>query len=233
MSGRAAWDTDGRGKAPSPVHDSLMILEEVARCGSGVTAREISTNLRMPRATAYRLLNLLVEEEYLVRLPDLRGFALGVRVGQLQAPAAVHLSRAAHDAVEGLRSRMRAGIHLAVFGRGGILTIDADPDFPLYSPDAIYRRSRATALGRLLDEYRNGAGEERDERDPEATGPAFTIQLGELRDGYGCLAVPIFVESAVTPTAGLAFSGPVDRVLAVADDLRGLRSTVRQLERLL
>lgn len=210
----------GRGPAPSPVHDSLMILEEVARCGSGVTAREISANLRLPRATAYRLLNTLVAEEYLVRLPDLRGFALGARLGQLQVPAAVHLSRAAHDTLGALRNRMRAGIHLALFGRGGIQAIDADPDFPLTSPDAVYRRSRATALGRLLDADASGDA-------------AFTMQLGELREGYGCLAVPIFVDGATAPAAGLAFAGPVDRVLAVADDLRALRSTAHQLERLL
>ena len=55
-----------------------------SHCGPGVTAREISDNLAMPRATTYRLLNLLVQDEYLVRMPDLRGFALGRKVVQLR-----------------------------------------------------------------------------------------------------------------------------------------------------
>jgi len=45
----------------------LSVLEEVARCGTGVTAREVNDNLLLPRATIYRLLNLLVQDEYLVR----------------------------------------------------------------------------------------------------------------------------------------------------------------------
>jgi hypothetical protein len=43
----------------------------------------MSENLGFPRATTYRLLNPLVQEEYLVRLPDLSGFALGLKVVQL------------------------------------------------------------------------------------------------------------------------------------------------------
>src|SRR5579859_1661338 len=41
----------------------------------------------MPRATVYRMLNFLVAEEYLVRMPDLKGFALGVRVAELTGGA--------------------------------------------------------------------------------------------------------------------------------------------------
>lgn len=48
-----------------------------------MTARELSGHLGLPRATAYRLLNLLVADEYLVRTTDLSGFALGAKVAQL------------------------------------------------------------------------------------------------------------------------------------------------------
>ncbi|MDT7644069.1 MAG: hypothetical protein QOC75_1069, partial [Pseudonocardiales bacterium] len=74
------------GRQPRAVRNALAALAEVVSAGPGVTASEISAALRLPRATTYRLLNLLVAEEYLVRLPDLRGFALGARAGRLAVP---------------------------------------------------------------------------------------------------------------------------------------------------
>lgn len=230
------------GSKPMAVHDSLRILEEVARCGPGVTAKEITTNLSLPRATAYRLLNLLVQEEYLVRLSDLRGFALGVRVRHLVAPRLVHLSRAVREVMEELRSHSRAGIHLATFGRSGVEAIDIDPDFPLHGHDAIFRRSAATALGLLLDSYRypdrmsSGTHPQarcQDGRPWSSGSPGFAIQLGKLRSGFGCLAVPIFVDGAPLPAAAIALSSTIRRVQEAAADLTMLQSKARQLEHLL
>jgi hypothetical protein len=50
------------GRQPKAVQSALRVLEEVARAGVGVTAKEIAENLSMPSATAYRLLNLLVAD---------------------------------------------------------------------------------------------------------------------------------------------------------------------------
>lgn len=72
-----------RGREPGAVDNAFAIIEEVARSGAGVSAREIAENLEMPRATAYRILKHLVQQEYLVRSPDLSGFALGHRVRRL------------------------------------------------------------------------------------------------------------------------------------------------------
>lgn len=55
--------TELRARQPKAIHSALTVLEEVARAGAGVTAREISESLGLPRATAYRLLNLLVQDE--------------------------------------------------------------------------------------------------------------------------------------------------------------------------
>ena len=76
------------GRQPKAVRSALAVLEEVVAAGPGVTAKEISAALRLPPATTYRLLNLLVADEYLVRLPDLKGFALGRRAARLALPAA-------------------------------------------------------------------------------------------------------------------------------------------------
>jgi len=53
------------GRQPRAVRNALSVLQQVARAGPGVTAKEISAGLRLAPATTYRLLNVLVEEEYL------------------------------------------------------------------------------------------------------------------------------------------------------------------------
>jgi DNA-binding IclR family transcriptional regulator len=80
------------GRQPQAVRCALEVLRTVAQAGPGITAKEISTRLQLPPATTYRLLNLLVGDEYLVRLPDLTGFALGARFAELIGfAAASHL----------------------------------------------------------------------------------------------------------------------------------------------
>jgi DNA-binding IclR family transcriptional regulator len=77
-------------RQPAAVDRAFAVLEAVARLGPGVTTRELVDALPMSRATIYRILKHLVAEEYLVRTPDLRGFALGARVRALaNAPAPV------------------------------------------------------------------------------------------------------------------------------------------------
>lgn len=71
------------GRQPKAVQSALQVLEAVALAGTGVTAKDIAEHLSMPSATTYRLLNLLVADGYIVRLPDLSGFALGPRMGLL------------------------------------------------------------------------------------------------------------------------------------------------------
>ncbi len=81
--------TDPSRHHPSTVSNSLDILEVVATLGlGGVTAKEIAGALHLPQATAYRLINSLVAEEYLVRTSDLRGFGLGARLNGLVTAAA-------------------------------------------------------------------------------------------------------------------------------------------------
>ncbi|MET0931794.1 MAG: helix-turn-helix domain-containing protein [Aeromicrobium sp.] len=76
-----------RGRQPMAVDHAFAILEEVARQGPGVGARQIVEAVDMPRSTVYRILKHLVQEEYLVRSPDLSGFALGARLEMLSVPA--------------------------------------------------------------------------------------------------------------------------------------------------
>jgi IclR family transcriptional regulator, acetate operon repressor len=67
----------------SSITRALRVIEAVAAAGDGVTAKAIARRLSCPLPTVYRALGTLVEEGYLVRLHDVRGYGLGYRVAEL------------------------------------------------------------------------------------------------------------------------------------------------------
>ena len=234
-------DGDLRARQPKAIHSALTVLEEVARSGAGVTAREVSDNLGLPRATAYRLLNLLVQDEYLVRMPDLKGFALGRKVVQLAdlvAPARPPL--AAREVIDRLRSGTRGGIHLVRYDLDRLRIVDPDPDFPFSDEPRIMKDLGASALGRLLLA-------ETDNRIADAVGAAppalasivrdahrhgFATQLGELVPDHGCIAVPIRDHTGQL-VAGLGYSASLDRLREPGALLANLENSARELAPLL
>lgn len=233
-----------RARQPKAIHSALTVLEEVARCGAGVTAQQVSAGLDMPRATTYRLLNLLVQDEYLVRMPDLRGFALGrkvVELAHLVAPAPPPL--AAREVLGRLRSSVRGGVHLVRYESERIRIVDADPDFPLSDEQRIVRQIDTSAIGRLLlhELVRTGTdwtGLVARPKDSAAALVAevdrlgYARQLGELTPGYGCLVVPIRDANGGL-VAGLSLSAPSTRVEQPAALLDLMLDGSRQLQPLL
>lgn len=209
-----------RARQPKAVQNALAVLEAVAHAGPGVTAQQISDVLGMPRATTYRLITLLVEDEYLVRLPDLRGFALGHKVAELagmtQQPAPAPLPRAVRSVLADVRSAVRAGVHLARYDASGIRDLDVDPDFPLLDEAALRATPGASAMGRL-----HAVG---------GRGPVH--QTGAFAKGFGCLALPVLGEGGQL-VAGLTLSAPVSRIEAPGEALTLLRGAVARLEPLL
>lgn len=204
------------GRQPRAVRAALAVLEEVARAGPGVTAQQIAAALGLAPATAYRVVNLLVADEYLVRLPDLKGFALGRRVADLAVAALPpRPPLAARRCVGRLRERTRWGVHLAVFVNHRIRLVDPDPDHPPTDEASLTARPASSALGKLL------LAESDDRRLPSADLARYaalgrTEQYGELRPGRACLAVPVRSPLTGALVAGLAVAGPSDR-LAVPD----------------
>lgn len=142
---------DLTGRQPKALVSALQLLEAVARAGPGVTAAELASATGLARATAYRLVNLLVEQEYVVRLPDLSGFALGTRVaGFVEAAAPVRVCAAVRAELLQLRAGMRPAVHLYVVRAGAVRSADPDPSSPLGVADGDLARHRCVAdvLGR-------------------------------------------------------------------------------------
>lgn len=218
------------GLRPRALRNALSVLEEVVSAGPGVTAKEISAALGLSPATTYRLLNLLVAEEYLVRLPDLRGFALGRRAARLSVPQAPQPCTAARIVVAELRHQVRWGVHLATFTTGRLAMSDPDPDHPPADEALLARYPHVSSLGKLLlaDQPAAHRADSRELRRftphtitdhaglhrelAAVSDTSIARQRGELRPDRGCLAVPVRSPTTGVLVAGLALCGPPDRI---------------------
>ncbi|WP_019182005.1 IclR family transcriptional regulator [Microbacterium yannicii] len=132
------------------VGQALAVLEEVARSGPTLSANGIARALGMPRTSAYRLINSLVSEEYLLRHPDLDGFVLGVRVVELAHLVAPTRPAPTPDVLGALRAETGEAVHLVRYQRGRVVIVDEDPRQPLVSIERTRRQLASTAIGRLL-----------------------------------------------------------------------------------
>lgn len=167
-----------------------------------MTAHEISARVGLPRATTYRLLNLLVQHEYLVRLADLSGFALGAKVGDFAAQADRGAARRdVARIVADVRTRVRGGVHLADLSGHRVRVTDVDPDFPLSDPHRIVSDLSCSAWGRLILA----------ETTPAARTSPYALQVGELVPGFGCFAAAVHLSDGRL-VAGLALALPAVRL---------------------
>jgi DNA-binding IclR family transcriptional regulator len=206
------------GRQPKAVQSALRVLEEVARAGAGVTAKEIAENLSMPSATAYRLLNLLVADGYIVRLPDLSGFSLGHRMAVLvDAAVAPSVCTAAREVLAEVRLSVRFGVHLFYFTNTALRSADVDTEFPPPVEEAVLNRNlHASAVGRLLLAEKQDidglvtVSDDLIKRLEAVREQGFASQTGELRNDSACVAVPVRAPSGAL-VAALAMSGRADQ----------------------
>ncbi|SDC60237.1 transcriptional regulator, IclR family [Geodermatophilus telluris] len=243
-----AIDRGLTGRQPKAVQSALAILETVARVGAGVTAKEVAEELGLPPATTYRLLNLLVGEEYLVRLPDLHGFALGRKAARLTgATGAAPVCTAAREVVADLRGRVRCGVHLVLCTPSTLHCADVDPDHPLQAPELVERHLHASAPGKLLlaeqDDWQDVLGPTRLHRltDRTVVRPAdldgelgetrrrgWAVQGGQVHADLSCAAVPVrspagaLVAALVFTVRGVDPAAPAAHAVPAADFARRL-----------
>lgn len=246
-------DSSFSGRQPKAVQSALRVLEAVARGGTGITAKTVAAELDLPSATTYRLLNILAGEGYLVRLPDLSGFALGHKVGVLiDAAVAPTVCTAARELLAEFRLTVRFGVHLAYFTNSGIRIADEDPEYPLQHDESFLNRNlHAGALGKMLLAEKD---------DPlsllSASGLAaitrativtrselaaslttvraegFSHQVNEIAFGTACIAVPLRTPSG-SLFAGLALSGSAQHEHALRRCVPSMVETATRLVPLL
>ncbi|GAA2170423.1 helix-turn-helix domain-containing protein [Agrococcus versicolor] len=155
-------DVDRSGAAPAArdagvqtVARTLAILEVVAGRG-GATAREVSQALGYPLPTVYRLLQALVQADYLVHMRGERRFELGYAFDRLGA--ALHRQVGVPAPVRGevarLHEQASAAAYLAVYRGADVVVahvVDCS-DHPRLTPLAFgfHEAAHATAFGKIM-----------------------------------------------------------------------------------
>lgn len=244
MAVRTVRTSEVGGHEPRAVQKALALLEAVAHLGSGATAKEVAHATRIPPATAYRLLNLLVADGFLVRIEDLSGFALGRRTRELAtaAPASEVDNR---HIVDELRARIRFGVYLASYENDRIQLIDRDPDHELSGETALVTHIHASAIGKLLLAHRPDRTVLSDLRKFTAhtivdlaelaiemsriRTTDIAVETNEIKVGRSSVAVPIRDDGGRVSGA-LAVIGRTGRLVHDDPDLIGLlRSTASQV----
>ncbi|WP_235566798.1 IclR family transcriptional regulator [Microbacterium sp. Root61] len=238
--------------SPGGVTLALAVLEEVARSGPALTANGIARVLEIPRASAYRLINSLVSEEYLLRHPTSDGFVLGARVVELaHLIAPLQRVRAPH-LLDELRADTGEAIHYVRYTRGRVVVVDEDPAFPLASIDRTRRQLASTAIGRLLlssvpthpssplpppaaivAQTARSSGvsaREHEEIVAEVEATGFARFVDPDPEGRACVAVPVRSRTGEL-VAAVAISVARDRAQAALENLERLRVASSTLAR--
>ncbi|HEY3572519.1 MAG TPA: IclR family transcriptional regulator C-terminal domain-containing protein [Arthrobacter sp.] len=233
---------------PSTTSNPLRILEIVARFGTGTTAKEVTDALQMPQATAYRILNSLVADEYLVRTSDLRGFALGQAItGLITAATPPTVPTAARALIQEFRGGNRFAVHLFMFRSASLRVADEDPDYPLHSAFEMLRYPHASAAGKLMlaelgdstsplpkgplvkltsHTITNSAQLEEELADIRLKGEAS--EINELEQGSASLALPVRLPNGVAGGA-LCLSSPAERFTATREHAEAARELTLRL----
>jgi DNA-binding IclR family transcriptional regulator len=240
------------GRQPKAVQSALQVLEAVALAGAGVTAKEIADRLGMPSATTYRLLNLLVADGYIVRLPDLSGFSLGPRMGVLiDAAVSPTVCTAARETLAELRLSVRFGVHLFYFTNTSVRLADSDDEYPPPADESVLNHHlHACAVGKLL------LAEKRDidtlltfplhsltgrtitsrsvlvQQLQEIRDQEMATQVGEVTEDSACVAVPVRSATGAL-VAAVAMSARADQEQLLIRQVPVLRECAARLSPLL
>ncbi|HEY4005841.1 MAG TPA: IclR family transcriptional regulator [Pseudonocardia sp.] len=142
--------------AETSVGRAFRVVEAVADAGDGVTPKAIARRLGFTLPTTYRLLSMLVEEGYLVRLRELRGYGLGYRLGELAHRLTDQLAVpwAVRGVVHDLHRLAGGPAYYAVFRDDQIVIAHLD-DCPVHPGPAPLRVGEpvvghATSVGKVL-----------------------------------------------------------------------------------
>jgi DNA-binding IclR family transcriptional regulator len=107
---------------------ALRVIEAVAAAGDGVPAKVIARRVGVPLPSVYRAIGILVEEGYLVRLHEERGYGLGYRVAQLHRSLAEQMrpSPLVRQVLHDVHTVLGAASYLAVLRDLDVVVVHVD-----------------------------------------------------------------------------------------------------------
>lgn len=144
-----------RDSSVQTIERTLAILEFVSERG-GATAREVSETLQYPLPTVYRLLQALVQADYLTHLQTEHRFELGFKLDQLGASLhrQVGVPAMVRSEIQILHDYAKAAAYFAIYrGTGVVLAYVVDsPRYPRLQPlrFGFHEAAHATAFGKIM-----------------------------------------------------------------------------------
>jgi DNA-binding IclR family transcriptional regulator len=134
---------------------ALRVLRFLARQPHPVPLDTITRTLGLPRSSTYHLLNVMIDEGFVVHLPDERTYGLGVAAFEVGSSYSRQepLQRIARRPLAALVDRTRQTAHLAVLhGRDVLYVIEerAPGRPPLVTDVGVRLPSHLTASGRAI-----------------------------------------------------------------------------------
>ncbi|MCY7402528.1 MAG: IclR family transcriptional regulator [Nocardioides sp.] len=236
---------------------TLRVLRFLATQADPVPLERIMRACELPRSTAYHLLNTMIDEGFVVHLPDDHRYGLGVAAFEVgsgftrQEP----LARLARRPLAELVDRTGHGAHLAVLhGRDVLYVVEerAPGRPPLVTDVGVRLPAHLTASGRAIlaalpaTQVRALYPDRSAFVDRHGHGPASLSALrsvlsetrqrghatedGEVTPGLRSVAAPVLDHNA-HPVAGVAVTFPTDAEARVEEIASAVARTAAQLTR--
>jgi len=212
----------------------LHLLDIMARHGKPIGVSELAQMASMPKSGAHRLLQALVDEHYVVRVPP-SSYTVSIKLWELGSAAlwSFDLRRHADALMEALMQSTGESVHLSVLdGREVVYVHKVECPNPIRAYSQIGGRSQAhcVATGKAMLAFRNpqwlaeiaddlSAATPRTITEPEGflhemqqvRRMGYAINRGEWRPGVNGLAAPIF-DGTGAVIAAVGISGPDTRL---------------------
>lgn len=219
---------DKAGEPPSALIDRVSLVLDSFEGPGRMTLAEIVRRTGLPRSSAHRMLEQLVELRWLRR--EGRDYALGVRLVELGS-LALHQDRIHRGAIPLLRELHRATglvVHLAVLDGSDVVYLEKIGDqLGTVIPTRVGGRQPAhcTAIGKALLAYNESVEVDltaRKTRFSITTASQLSAELAKVREhgvatereeslaGFGCVAAPI--GPAGRAVAAVSLCGPTSRM---------------------
>jgi IclR family KDG regulon transcriptional repressor len=216
------------------------IVDILAQSVQGISIRELSSAIGLPKGTTHRLLSSLSYFGYVRQDPKTRNYFLGLKFVELGQTllSQLDLRKEAEPFLRDLAERTKETIHLVIFDRNEIVYIDkVETD---HNPSGLKMASRiglrnpahSSAVGKMIlasfseEELRNFFKEKKLVRRTEntITDPAqlrehlkivlkqgYAIDDEENEKGIRCVGAPIYNEMGKT-VAAISITAPAFRV---------------------
>jgi DNA-binding IclR family transcriptional regulator len=217
-----------------------LILDRVGQNPQGVSIKELSAGLKLPKGTIHRILSSLCYFGYVRQDPETKNYSLGLKLMELSAllGSQLDLRRVAEPVLRDLVETTGEAAHMVILDRNEIVYIDKIEAKQM--PGGLVMSSRVGArnpahscavgkvlLSHLSEEALEGLIREKGLSPRTAntiTDPrllrehlqavrrqGYAIDEEENERGIRCLAAPIF-DGRGRPVAAISVSGPAVRV---------------------